>query len=197
MGIAALHPSYARAETSQRTPNTPPRSRSAFTPGVCKSCGPPQQRGRRECRMLAAPASLACKRNALCARKHHRAAEQPASPAQWCYGLYALSPVSGLDSHRRSRLVTRSLTSASGDQDHATSPSAAAAFVSHSNRGHRIPAPRIVTIGRNVPLHRGGMREKIAVICPTAQAKSCATDWHDGQVGGRIHASNQKPLHKR
>ena len=26
-------------------------------------------------------------------------------------------------------------------------------------RVHRIPAPRVVTIGRNVPLHRGGIRE--------------------------------------
>jgi hypothetical protein len=28
-----------------------------------------------------------------------------------------------------------------------------------TRRVHRIPAPRVVTIGRNVPLHRGGMRK--------------------------------------
>src|SRR6266702_3497831 len=33
------------------------------------------------------------------------------------------------------------------------------------------PAPRFVTIGRNAPLHRGGMRENVPVICPTGQAK--------------------------
>jgi hypothetical protein len=40
--------------------------------------------------------------------KRHRYAETSALPAQWLYGLYALSPVSGLVSHRRfSRNVTR------------------------------------------------------------------------------------------
>src|SRR5580698_5438779 len=115
--------------------------------------------------------ALRAKKSALCARKRHRAARQPAFPAQWFYGLYALSPECRLVSLRPPGLVTRELISASGDQDHATSPSASAAFVLRSNRGHRIPAPRIVTIGRNVPLHRGGMREKVVVICPTAQAK--------------------------
>jgi hypothetical protein len=32
-----------------------------------------------------------------------------------------------------------------------------------------------------VPLHRGGMREKIVLICPTPQALLDAADWHDGQ----------------
>ena len=37
---------------------------------------------------------------------NHRAAGQPAFPARWCYGLYAPSPVSGLDSHRHLRGVS-------------------------------------------------------------------------------------------
>jgi hypothetical protein len=81
-----------------------------------------------------------------------------------------------------------SLIPASGDQDHATSPSASATFVRRSIRVHRIPAPRFVTIGRNVPLHRGGMRETLLVICPTRQARRHAADWHDGQNGHSVYA---------
>src|SRR5262249_28194499 len=37
-------------------------------------------------------------------RQNHRyEPEQPAFPAQWCYGLYVLSPVTGLCCHRRLR----------------------------------------------------------------------------------------------
>jgi hypothetical protein len=32
-----------------------------------------------------------------------------------------------------------------------------------------------------VPLHRGGMRGTMVVICPTRQAVRRAADWHDGQ----------------
>jgi hypothetical protein len=35
-----------------------------------------------------------------------------------------------------------------------------------------LPASTLVTIGRNVPLHRGGMACSIVVICPTTQATS-------------------------
>jgi hypothetical protein len=57
-------------------------------------------------------------------------------------------------------------------------------------RVHRIPAPRIVTIGRNVPLHRGGMRGSIVLICPTPQALMHAADWHDGQFSHGAHAGS-------
>jgi hypothetical protein len=55
-------------------------------------------------------------------------------------------------------------------------------------RVHRIPAPRFVTIGRNAPLHRGGMRGKMFLICPTRQALIAAADWHDGQFAHGPHA---------
>jgi hypothetical protein len=58
---------------------------------------------------------------------------------------------------RAKQSFVANLTSASGCQDHTTSPSASNALVTHAIRVHRIPAPRIVTIGRNVPLHRGGI----------------------------------------
>jgi hypothetical protein len=40
---------------------------------------------------------------------HRLSRINPAFPAQWCYGLYAFSPVSGLDSHRRRRIIIRQL----------------------------------------------------------------------------------------
>jgi hypothetical protein len=51
MGIASLHPSYA---------NTPSHSRGAFRPGFANRFA--QTRGRRECRVLAAPA-VSCARD--------------------------------------------------------------------------------------------------------------------------------------
>jgi hypothetical protein len=84
--------------------------------------------------------------------------------------------------------VFADLAPASGRQDHTTSPSAPATFVRRAIRVHRTPASRVVTIGRNVPLHRGGMRESIGVICPTPQALMRAADRHDGQFGHEAHA---------
>ena len=117
--------------------------------------------------------------------------DQPAFPARWCYGLYRALPgdlclVATVIGVMRS--IVANLAPASERQDHTTLPSAPATFVSRALRVHRIPAPRIVTIGRNVPLHRGGMRESIVVICPTAQALTPATDWHDGQFAHGAHA---------
>jgi hypothetical protein len=88
---------------------------------------------------------------------------------------------------RRASVFTN-LAPASERQDHTTSPSACATFVSRAIRVHRIPASRVVTIGRNVPLHRGGMRERIVLICPTPQARMRAADWHDGQFVHGVHA---------
>jgi hypothetical protein len=102
---------------------------------------------------------------------------------------FELSPVTMLGCHRRSSdsLRPATLAPASERQDHTTSPSACATFVSRAIRVHRIPAPRVVTIGRNVPLHRGGMAESIVVICPTEQARKHAADWHDGQFGYGVY----------
>ena len=46
----------------------------------------------------------------------------PAFPAQWLYGLYVLSPVSGLFCHRRQLGLTSGLTPGSRRQDHTISP---------------------------------------------------------------------------
>src|SRR5437762_14154921 len=46
----------------------------------------------------------------------------PTFPAQWLYGLYVLSPVSGLFCHRRQLGLTSGLTPGSRRQDHTISP---------------------------------------------------------------------------
>jgi hypothetical protein len=56
-----------------------------------------------------------------------------------------------------------------------------------------LPASTLVTIGRNAPLHRGGMAEIIVVICPTRQARKCATNWHDGQFEHDGNAVREVP----
>jgi hypothetical protein len=77
--------------------------------------------------------------------------------------------VSGLDSHRRLAVITARLDPSVGR----SGPRDFAVRVRHVRRRairvQRIPAPHIVTIGRNVPLHRGGLRETLLVICPTRQ----------------------------
>ena len=70
---------------------------------------------------------------------------------------FALSPGTGLFCSRRARdhHLAR-LTSASGGQDHTTSPSVSASLVWRDRYVHRSPASRVVTIAIR-PLHRGGM----------------------------------------
>jgi hypothetical protein len=51
------------------------------------------------------------------------------------------------------------------------------------------PAPRFVTIGRNAPLHRGGMDKTMLLICPTEQARRTAAHWHDGHFAHDTHVS--------
>jgi hypothetical protein len=82
-------------------------------------------------------------------------ADHPAFPAQRFYGLYAISPVTGLSCHRHSWFVSTNLAPASGRQDHAISPSAAAALVLHSLRVHRSPHSTYRD-DAYVPLHEAG-----------------------------------------
>ena len=79
---------------------------------------------------------------------------------------------------RSSRAPCRSLTSCLALRPHA--------HTTVSRPPH--PAPRFATIGRNAPLHRGGISETMPLICPTAQAAADATEWHDGQIAYGAHA---------
>ncbi len=136
---------------------------------------PPKNRGRRECRMRAAPA-VSC---ALCAIKKRTRAYRfsggnPASPAQWLYGLYRALPGDRafLPPASVMRSIIADLTPASGRQDHTALPYATALLVSQRNRVHRNPVPRFVTIAKR-PSSWAGMRRFKPLICPTRRAKFC------------------------
>ena len=145
------------------------------------------RRGRRECRVTTSPMARLQQKSRR--QSPQVRPDQPAFPARWCYGLYRALPGDlCLVATVVREINPATLAPASERQNHTTSPSASVTFVSRALGVHRIPAPRIVTIGRNVPLHRGGMRESIVVICPTEQAHIPATDWHDGQFAHGAHA---------
>ena len=102
--------------------------------------------------MLAAPASLACRK--VCTLRTQETTgqpKQPAFPAQWPYGLYVVSSVSGLVSHRRLAFVTQNLIPASGNRDRTISPSATCVSSLRTSRPSH-PAPHQVTIGHDAPL---------------------------------------------
>ena len=156
-----------------------PRSRRAVRTRVLREARvPPVNRGRREGRVPAAPMAPVHKkargRNHRCRRSH------PAFPAQWFYGLYALSPGTGLVCPRHTQALNEPLAHlapASGRQDHTISPSATrisqeatrrfrypsadtpyecafSAPVLRTDRVHRIPLPTFVTIAKRPSLSR-------------------------------------------
>jgi hypothetical protein len=88
---------------------------------------------------------------------YHRSSRfNPTFPAQWCSGLYVLSPVRRAcwppSPVRRAMRVFTDLTSASGGQDHTISPSACTSHVRRSESVHRIP--HNVRDDRDTPLCR-------------------------------------------
>jgi hypothetical protein len=106
---------------------------------------PSSIRGRREDRVLAAPAVP----RAICAqqngtRAYRAAGNTPAFPAQWLYGLLRALPGERLFCLRRPRevLPPPDLAPAPRRPNHTTSPYAQATHVSRSSRVHRI-SPRV------------------------------------------------------
>jgi hypothetical protein len=116
------------------------------------------------------------------------------------YVLYVLSLGTGLSCpHRRADHHPHDLASASGGRDHTISPYAAATFVRHRHRVHRIPASRIVTIGRNVPLRTRRDARSKHLIWGRGQGnfrKSAgASVRHDGTTGSlRMTRMQQLPV---
>jgi hypothetical protein len=146
---------------------------------------PSKRRGRREGRVST---DTHGPRAAKSTRQNHRFSQIPAFPAQWCYGLYALSSVRRAcwpPSPARCASIVANLASASGCQDHTTSPSARTRSSARSSHAASLsrpshPSPRVVTIAIR-PSCRGGTGRNVLVICPTMQVDARATDWHDGQ----------------
>jgi hypothetical protein len=133
-------------------------------PEVFQDFVPPENRGRRECRMRAAPAVS----RAMWTRSTHTSIQgsggNPTFPAQWLYGLLRALPGDRLSCHRRSHgKFRKSLTPAPRRQDHTSSPYASAPFVkgtSASTASHRA----FVTCA--TPLLSGETGGVLAVICP-------------------------------
>ena len=114
---------------------------------VCPSFAirwPSPKRGRRECRVRAAPA-VSCAKMRIGAHEHTGAAvNTPTSPAQWLYGLLRALPGERiLVCHRHRRDTSRKLGTSNGCQDHTTSPYASVQSSTEQKRpSHPIPTLR-------------------------------------------------------
>ena len=135
MGIASLHPSYA---------DTTSRSRGAFSPRFASSFALIEIRGRREDRVLAAPAvSRAICANKNCTRAYRAAGTLRPSLRNGFTAYFVLFPENGsFASVVREKLALTNLTPAPRRPNHTTSPYAQATHVSRSSRVHRI-SPRV------------------------------------------------------
>jgi hypothetical protein len=122
-------------------------------PESCLVRVPLEMRGRRECRVRAAPAVSCASAQKSAHASIQGSGEHPTFPAQWFCGLYALSPVTGLCCHRRPGIITQDLIPASGDQDHAISPHVPAPFVLRAPTRPSHPASN-VRDDRDTPLQR-------------------------------------------
>src|SRR5215475_6698463 len=151
--------------------------------------GPSDSRGRREDRVSTdthGPRAI---------KKHGEgttgSAGYPAFPAQWLYGLYVLSPVTGLSCHRRRAISLAQLglsVGRPGPHDFAVRASTgrlAQKRLMPPRPSH--PASRFVTIAIR-PSHRGGTARIMPLIWGRRQAylrktelAPTAADWHDGQ----------------
>jgi hypothetical protein len=155
--------------------NMKPRSRGAFCPSYAKNLDPPEIGGRRKGRVPARTRGPSREKIRAKARSPQVAAENtPAFPAQWFYGLYALSSASqcliATIAARRPLEPARGLTPASGRRDHTISPSASAPLVSQHIRGPPHPRPAFVTIAI-APLRLGRDGEHIALILVSVNRK--------------------------
>ena len=146
-------------------------------PEVCIFIRPPEIRGRREDRMLAAPAVS----RAICANKnaHEHTGSAGASRPSLRSGFtacFVLSPENGSFASVAGGTLPANLTPAPRRQDHTTSPYASCALVYCAIRVHRI-SPR-VRDDREPPLVTGETRGIMPLICPTARAEYfCAMGW--------------------
>jgi hypothetical protein len=135
-----------------------------------KHCAP-IDRGRRESRAHDAPAASRGE------NKNHTSIVTTGSPEQ--SGLpcamvltasFVLSPVTGLSCHRHKPQcvsIAAGLISASGYQDHTTSPSALRCLRLAHRKASTASRPTFVTMA-NAPLSEAGRGKLVVVICPTS-----------------------------
>ena len=159
------------------------RSRGAVSPGWCQFVAHSLNRGRREDRALAAPA---CRVQWVVKNAHgfdRYSQDIPAFPAQWLYGLYVISPGSGLSCPRHLPGLTGQLdarvaapephdfTVRYGVSSGRKNPPDAASV-------HRNPHQRYETM-RIVPFWRHGLTGNIVLIYGNVKRKfrSLANAW--------------------
>ena len=115
-----------------------PRSRGTLCPSFANSLSLSRSRGRRECRVRAAPAVSCAKKLHIGAHEHtgqRRTLRHPLRNGFTAY--FVLSPVANSSCHRRLRDTSRKLGTSNGCQDHTTWPYAPAfrpAFKHHPFR---------------------------------------------------------------
>jgi hypothetical protein len=132
-----------------------------FARGLLSNFLNPPDRGRRECRVHAAPAVSCAIGTKKCAHEHTGQRRHPTFPAQWLYGLYrALPGRAGLVVTVAGGIASTDLTPASGRQDHTTSPYASVTLVCRNIGVHRIPSR--ACDDRETPLVPG--RDKIDIL---------------------------------
>jgi hypothetical protein len=128
-------------------------------PEVCISIVPPRI-GRREDRMLVAPAASCAGRRKHTSSKPQVQPERPGLPCAMVYGLWcALPGVPGLIASVACRLLSADLIPASGDQDHALLPSAAS-IIRRDDPAASIASRLAFVTTRNAPLAEAGWRHK-------------------------------------
>src|SRR5215471_14826982 len=116
-----------------------------------------------------------CTHGPRAAKKH--AAEpqvqpkQPAFPAQWFYGLYVISPVTGLFCHRRFAIIVAKLSASVGAPEPHDFAVRDIVIRLMTRRVHRIPLPTFVTIAKR-PSGECGMAWMIVLIWGLRQCPS-------------------------
>ena len=142
----------ASVRISGRRRHSAPPSRGANAPEFCFVQGLPKIGGRRECRMQAAPVSLACKETALYARKQQQGSQiNRHSLRDGLRLIRGLLGVPGFLATVALRNVSQDLTPASGDRDNTISLVRAGCFRRRAIRAlsipsvHRSPLPTSVT----------------------------------------------------
>ena len=141
--VAETPPRLAPALVSRR--QTRPRLLAACFARAFQIRSPlSQNRGRRECRVRAAPAVSCAKVRKKVHTSIQGSGNTPTSPAQWLYGLYRALPGERALLPPSLANCSASLTPASRRQDHTTSPYAlvhSSALARLNKSVHRIPDP--------------------------------------------------------
>jgi hypothetical protein len=156
-------------QTAHRTSH----SRRAKTPGALQSDHPRENRGRRESRMLVAPAASRAKVESTRVSHHRLDRDHAGLPCANGFNgfLRALPGDRALLPPSFANCRFANLIPASGDQDHTTSPSAMQRIRLMRRPRPPHPHPTFVTIAIRPSVAGCGRRGVLKMICPTAQAE--------------------------